>query len=217
MWWRGVVGALASASGLLVVLSGCAVVRPARPPAESGRVQVGVASWYGPGFHRQPTSSGEIYDQHSLTAAHPTLPLGTRAAVTNLANGRSVEVRINDRGPFHGDRVIDLSYAAAREIDLIGPGTGMVRLEVLGPPGTPTSARYCVQVGSFAEQRRALQARTALAEAFPDTYVARLRDEDGHYYRVRLGPYELRGVAEARAAQVSQLGWPAVVVEEVYR
>ena len=92
-------------------------------PSAAG-VQVGVASWYGPGFHGRRTANGEIYDQYELTAAHRTLPLGTRAMVTNLDNGRSVEVRINDRGPFVDGRVIDLSYGAARAHRHDRPGHG---------------------------------------------------------------------------------------------
>src|SRR6059036_2556401 len=120
----------------LVGASGCALVRAPAPPITDG-VQVGVASWYGPGFHGNRTANGEIYDQYELTAAHPSLALGTRAMVTNLTNGRAVEVRINDRGPFVGGRAIDLSYAAARSIDMIGPGTARVRVEVLGRASRP--------------------------------------------------------------------------------
>lgn len=100
------------------------------PPAPAG-VQTGRASWYGTPHHGRKTASGEIYDMHQLTAAHRTLPLGTRVKVTNAANGRSVVVRINDRGPYIGGRIIDLSQAAAREIGAIGAGVFSVRLEVL--------------------------------------------------------------------------------------
>jgi rare lipoprotein A len=91
----------------------------------------GVASWYGQPHHGQPTASGERFNMYELTAAHRTLPLGTRVRVTNLSNGRSVVVTITDRGPFVKGRIIDLSYAAARRIGLIGPGTAPVQLEVL--------------------------------------------------------------------------------------
>ena len=106
--------------------------RPPRRRRSRAASRTGVASWYGPGFHGRRTANGEVYDQYELTAAHRTLPLGTRVCVTNLDNGRSVEVRINDRGPFVGGRVIDLSYAAARVIGMIGPGRpARVRVEVL--------------------------------------------------------------------------------------
>src|SRR2546426_6318884 len=117
----------------LVGAAGCTLFREPAPPPIVGGVQVGVASWYGPGFHGNRTANGEIYDQYELTAAHPSLPLGTRVMVTNITNGRAVEVRINDRGPFVDGRAIDLSYAAARTIGMVGPGTVRVRIEVLGP------------------------------------------------------------------------------------
>jgi rare lipoprotein A len=105
------------------------------PPAESprpGLVATGVASWYGPGYNGKKTSSGERFDQDGLTAAHATWAFGTRVRVTFPTTGRSVVVRINDRFPNHKGRVIDLSRGAAKEIGLIGPGTGKVRLEVVG-------------------------------------------------------------------------------------
>src|SRR5262245_55649791 len=115
-------GAAAGALAVVLVLQACTTTRPATPPVVDGHQQ-GIASWYGPGFHGRRTANGEVYDQYELTAAHQTLPLGTRVLVTSLTNGRSVEVRINDRGPFVGGRVIDLSYGAARVIDMGGPGT----------------------------------------------------------------------------------------------
>src|SRR6059036_2213608 len=127
-WWWGALGLAVSLGA-----TGCTLLRePAPPPIVNG-VQVGVASWYGPGFHGNRTANGEIYDQYELTAAHPSLPLGTRVMVTNLENGRAVQVRVNDRGPFVDGRAIDLSYAAARTIGMVGPGTVRVRIEVLGP------------------------------------------------------------------------------------
>lgn len=98
-----------------------------------GYREVGVASWYGPGFHNRPTSSGERFDQEAMTAAHRSLPLGTRVRVTNLENGRSVVVRINDRGPFRDirNRIIDLSYRAARELRIVAPGTSRVEVRAL--------------------------------------------------------------------------------------
>jgi rare lipoprotein A len=98
-------------------------------PAQGRPFQEGLAVWYGPGFHGKRTASGEIYDMHALTAAHPTLPFGTRVRVTNPKNGRSVVVRINDRGPFGGRYIIDLSYAAAKAIGALS--ATRVRLEVL--------------------------------------------------------------------------------------
>jgi rare lipoprotein A len=131
-----------STFGLCLILGGCATSRATRPPPptevrpEPGPPagQTGEASWYGEPHHGRPTASGEIYDMYKLTAAHRTLPLGTRVLVTNLKNGRAVEVRINDRGPSVDGRIIDLSYAAARELGGVSGGTIPVRIRVLSTP-----------------------------------------------------------------------------------
>ena len=123
---------------LVVATAGCSMPPmtdwPAIPVTPSPELEVGTASWYGPGFHGRQTSSGERYDSYELTAAHRKLPLGTRARVTNLDNGRRIHVRINDRGPYVDGRIIDLSYAAARRLSLITPGTGRVSIEPLSVP-----------------------------------------------------------------------------------
>jgi rare lipoprotein A len=119
---------------LALVGPACATKAYRFPPPEApaaGTVQEGVASWYGPGYHGKKTSSGEVFDQDALTAAHPYWAFGTRVKVTFLQTGKSVVVRINDRFPSHKGRVIDLSRGAARAIGLIGPGTGKVRLEIV--------------------------------------------------------------------------------------
>jgi len=129
--------ALAGAAALLLVAgaAGCGSrVPPASsPPAPAGRTQTGLASWYGPTFHGRKTSSGEPYNMLGLTAAHRTLPFGTFVHVTNLANDRSLVVRINDRGPFVKGRIIDLSYTAAKILDLTTSGVVKVRLRVVDP------------------------------------------------------------------------------------
>jgi rare lipoprotein A len=130
---RGVVS-LGLALTVVLPLSGCAhhyKFPPAQAPSV-GLIEVGVASWYGPGYNGKRTSSGERFDQDDLTAAHASWQFGTRVRVTFLSTGRSVVVRINDRFPNHKGRVIDLSRGAARQIGLIGPGTGRVRLEIVG-------------------------------------------------------------------------------------
>jgi rare lipoprotein A len=112
-------------------------------PAAGTTIARGTASWYGPGFAGRPTASGEQYDMRGLTAAHPSLPFGTLVQVTNVENGRQVVVRINDRGPFSHGRIIDLSYGAARELDMVGPGTAEVELAVVGrmdPAALPAPA-----------------------------------------------------------------------------
>ncbi len=121
--------ALAAALLLAAGTLGCATTRGA---ALSRQQQVGIASYYAHAHHGRRTASGETFDMDAMTAAHRTLPFGTRLRVTNLANGRRAVVRINDRGPFKGKRIIDLSYAAARELGMVGDGTARVRLEVIG-------------------------------------------------------------------------------------
>src|SRR4030066_707835 len=113
---------------------------------ESKEVQFGVASWYGGEFHGRPTSSGEVYDMYQLTCAHNTLPLGTMVMVTNLENGKSVELKVNDRGPFVKGRIIDVSYAAAKMLDMCEKGTALVKVEVLGPV-IEEIQRFTLQVG----------------------------------------------------------------------
>jgi rare lipoprotein A len=109
-------------------------------PSSEGHVERGTASWYGPGFHSQSTSMGERYDMYAMTAAHKTLPLPAYAEVTNLRNGRKVVVRINDRGPFVGDRIIDLSYTAAARLDMLLQGTAPVEVRVITPRAGSGSA-----------------------------------------------------------------------------
>ncbi len=219
----------------LVGAAGCALHAPSPPPITNG-VQTGVASWYGPGFHGNRTANGEIYDQYELTAAHPSLPLGTRVMVTNLENGRAVQVRINDRGPFVGGRAIDLSYASARLLGMVGPGTARVRIEVLGPvvlataapvpaPPPPSPARpppppevapgaYSVAVAALSDPDKAQHLRQVLARRFPDVFVSPLPGTRGRYYRVRIGPYPERAAALEHAARVVRLGYPALLVDE---
>ena len=137
----------AALTGLALVTAGCAgVVGQAPPAAATGRpapmvaratpreprvVQTGKASWYGEAHQGKPTASGEPFDMNALTAAHRTLPLGTRVRVTNLANGRAVDVRVNDRGPVIEDRIIDLSFAAARALDAVDDGVFRVQIAVV--------------------------------------------------------------------------------------
>jgi rare lipoprotein A len=218
-WWAEVGEQLARGRTIALVLVAatlCACSRAVVAPTP-GHPQSGVASWYGPGFHGQPTSSGTIYDQHALTAAHPKLPLGTRARVTNLENGKSVEVLINDRGPFAKGRVIDLSYAAAHEIGMVGPGTARVQIDVVARPANGAShVAYCVQVGAFGEEEKARALRSRLAPQYDDVYISPVQAPD-RMYRVRVGPYAERQRAESCAATLAELGLPAVVTEEPQR
>jgi rare lipoprotein A len=204
----------------VLLAAGCAT-HSMQPPS----TLEGVASWYGPGFHGGRTASGETYDQHRLTAAHRTWPLGTQARVTNLDNGRSVTVRINDRGPYVDGRVLDLSYAAARALDMVGTGTGNVRIEPLLEVGEPLGVvGFAVQVAAFGDAARASAYRddvATLAElrggslSQPRENVYVVRDASRPVHRVRVGPYTQRGEAELVAASLERRGVEAIVVEEV--
>jgi rare lipoprotein A len=179
--------------------------------------QTGIASWYGPGFHGKATASGAIYNQNDLTAAHQTLPLGSRVMVTNLDNGRATELLINDRGPFAKGRIIDLSYAAAEALGMIGPGTIPVRVDVLESPKkilfVRASLDYTLQLGSFAQLENAQNLRDRLAKSYADVTIIPLQAKDATYYRVQLGNFSNRADAEERARQVSQAGFPVIVME----
>src|SRR5262245_5579535 len=178
----------------LALVAGCSVpaskVRVPTPP-ETRLRQTGIASWYGPGFHGKATANGEIYDQNQFTAAHQTLPLGTRVMVTNLENGSATEVMINDRGPFAKGRIIDLSYAAAQAISMVGPGTALVRVDVIDSPTRLRVIRpsldYTLQLGSFSRLENAQQLREQVTKSFGDVSIATLQSKDTTYYRVHLG------------------------------
>jgi rare lipoprotein A len=194
------------ACGLLAILfaAGCA---SSRPPREGVVFERGMASWYGPGFHGRYTASGERYDMQALTAAHRTLPFGTLVEVHNLENGRTVRVRINDRGPFKKNRIIDLSRAAARALDMLGPGTAPVELVAVGR--VPVEPRaFAVQVGAFQDAERAAQLAADLCHDFPDVQVR----SDDVWHRVQVGAFATRSQAESLAEELDARGFRAVVV-----
>lgn len=174
---------------LLLAAAACAGRRPV--PAgnvEPGWSQEGTASWYGPRFHGRPTASGETFDMEAMTAAHPSLPLGTRIRVTVLETGRRTVLRVNDRGPFVDDRILDVSRAAARRLGFLEEGTARVRVEVVGSP--PDC--WEVQVGSYAE---AGNAREVLRRLRREDEPARLEDGPRGFTRVVAGPYGDRAEA----------------------
>jgi rare lipoprotein A len=177
----------------------------------------GVASWYGKKFHGRDTSSGERYDMYAMTAAHKTLPLPTIARVTNLNNGKSVIVRINDRGPFVKNRLIDMSYAAALELDMTGAGTAMVEVETLTAGKADASksiasiandpnSRMYLQVGAFGEQGNA----RSLAERLNSNGISKVSVHESNgespvLYRVRIGPVDSVGEYDQIVRQVETL------------
>lgn len=155
-------------------------------PTPVGYIEEGNASWYGNPFNGHRSSNGEIYDMHQLTAAHRTLPFDTMVRVTNLNNGKSTTVRITDRGPFVANRIIDLSLAAARAIESVGPGVVPVRLEVLGNVDV-TVGFFTVQVGAFRDPANAERLLDRLALSYTPVFIQQYDSPDGTYYRVRVG------------------------------
>ena len=160
--------------------------KPAATPAPSGYTEEGNASWYGVPFHGRHASNGEIYDMYKLTAAHRTLPFETMVRVTNLNNGKSTVVRITDRGPFVDNRIIALTFAAAQEVDSVGPGVVPVRVEVLVGVD-PTAGFFTVQVGAFRDRSNAERLRDRLNASYSPIFIQQYDSPDGIFYRVRVG------------------------------
>lgn len=168
-------------------------------------VQYGVASWYGGEFHGRATSSGEIYDMYQLTCAHNTLPLGTTVMVTNLENGRSLELKVNDRGPFVKERIIDVSYAASQMLGIWSKGTAPVKVEVLNLAIEPV-LRYTLQVGSFTDEMNAQKLAEQLRRNFENVHVSTVETPTQKYHRVRIGQFDTKEAALIIAEKLSQLG-----------
>jgi rare lipoprotein A len=177
-----------------------------------GRTEEGKASWYGIPFHGRRASNGEIYDMHKLTAAHRTLPFETVVRVTNVTNGKSTVVRITDRGPFVDNRIIDLSMAAAEEIESIGPGVVPVRLEILSAID-PTAGFFTVQVGAFRERGNAERLRERLRAEYSPIFIQPFETPDGAFYRVRVGKVPGEEAAQQFGEKLREReGFRAIVV-----
>lgn len=202
------------------------------PPS---RVEVGIASWYGKGFHGRLTANGEVYDMHQVSAAHRTADLGTYALVTNLENGQAIHVRINDRGPYKRNRILDLSYEAARQIDLVRSGSARVKVEFLDdalPPLTPEAIPLSVaqegralpvsqmleaqplvvQAGAYRNQDNAVRVHKTLTALFPNVWIAMAPEISQPLHRVRLGPFQDRATAERVVHEVAARGYAGVIV-----
>ena len=198
---------------LSVLAAGCGnkpkIVLPPPTPARIGSAERGTASWYGEPYHGRRTSNGEVYDMDGLTAAHLSLPFGTVVRIRNLSNDRSVDVRINDRGPFLKGRLIDVSREAARRIEMIGPGTTRVEVTVLAAPQDPVAvispqpcvaaAGYAVQVGAFASRPNAQSLATALESDFP-VMIQSATANGRTVHRVLVGGGSARAEAESLLA-----------------
>ncbi|HEX9201725.1 MAG TPA: septal ring lytic transglycosylase RlpA family protein [Acidobacteriaceae bacterium] len=149
--------------------------------------ETGLASWYGPPYHNRKGADGTIYDQNAMTAAHRTLPMGSIVRVTNLSNNESVVVRITDRGPFIDGRILDLSLAAAKAVDIYRPGTARVRVEAFAPPehpGVDPAGRWCVQIGAFLDQTEAIRLKNDLMRRYTTAKVIEFAGPTGHWVRI---------------------------------
>jgi len=166
-------------------------------PDARGFKQTGIASWYGEDFHGKKTSSGEIYDMYAESAAHKTLPLGTIVRVRNLDNNREMEIRINDRGPFVAGRVIDLSYACAAKLGVVGPGTVPIELAAVGTTalaaGTGAGAsdfyyqgNFTIQVGAFSDRNNAEKLKIKLEKSYQNAHIQPFDTGREIFYRVRV-------------------------------
>jgi rare lipoprotein A len=155
-------------------------------PDEGSVFEEGKASWYGAPFHGRQASNGEIYDMNKLTAAHRTLPFNTVVRVINTTNGKSTTVRITDRGPFVDNRIIDLSFAAAKQIDLVGPGVALVQLVILSAID-PNDGYFTVQIGAFRDRANAERLRDRLRTTYSPVAIQETGSADSALFRVRVG------------------------------
>ena len=213
--WNG--GSGEQKVGRLYVIAGRTYV----PERDDDYDEIGVSSWYGPNFHGLPTANGETFDQNALSAAHTTLPIPSMIEVTNLDNGRTAILRLNDRGPFADDRILDVSRAAAVELGFLQQGLTRVRVRYLGPPegvapaGTVApsrivasnnpNARYRVQAGAFSERRNAEALRRRLASA-GDVRIEDVRSGGRRVYRVFVGDDLARPDADTLSRDLSRFG-----------
>ena len=222
-YWRIVGRCFVFCSILAFLLCGCSSTEPPPPtppghpkPYKVGRTwykplphansfrQYGRASWYGTEFHGKKTANGEIYNMYAMTAAHKTLPFDTYVSVKNVENDKKVNVRINDRGPFARGRIIDLSYAAAKKLGIVGPGTAYVKIVALSrsirsdmsssntesyPTTNLYEGNFTVQIGAFGEKKNAERLRKELARTYENVYITSYFNGKDTVYRVKVGKY----------------------------
>ncbi|MDZ7716011.1 MAG: septal ring lytic transglycosylase RlpA family protein [Balneolaceae bacterium] len=207
-----------STSLLLIFLTSCGMTgrvnkKGSIPAGKGETIETGVASWYGPNFHGKLTANGETYDMNGLTAAHRTLPFNTVLRVENQDNGQSVVVRINDRGPFAKNRIIDLSKGAAQKIDMLGPGTANVKLVLL--EGDLENSRttnlkvatYTVQLGSYQTERDALNH----AQKIRNARIEEIKLDGETIYRVYYGIYTDKDKAKNKRNELRRNGFDCFV------
>ena len=197
----------------VVALAGCghkkrARVRPPSPPrtpvvVQLGDTEEGIASWYGHPYHGRAAADGEIYDMEKMTAAHRTLPFNTWVRVYDLDNQRTAEVRIIDRGPFVDGRIIDLSHAAARDLEMIGPGVARVRIEIIRTPPVASQGLFAVQVGAFRDRANAERLRSKMEALYGSARLLQ-RAENPAVWRVLVGAETSQDAANRLAERIRQ-------------
>ena len=195
----------------VVILQACTASR-----YETGSA---VASWYGPEFHGKPTASGELYNMYAYTCAHKEYPFGTILKVINLSNNESVTCIVNDRGPFVSGRDIDLSYSAAKEIGLIGPGTSRVWIQYMGRDNSyKREVQYAlsegpltIQVGSFRDRANADRLKRVLTFKYGNVYIREADIRGKRFYRVRIGRFQLKSEAGQLAETLAEEGYPVMI------
>lgn len=192
-------------------------------PSAEGYVEEGIASWYGPDFHGKPTACGETFDMHAMTAAHKTLPLGTYVKVTDLENGKSIIVRVNDRGPFVSGRIIDLSSQASQMLGVRQRGVAQVRVEAVEvaseerfgkntfwkvePVPSLRYGLFAIQIGSFKEAANAYRLKQNLTSNFKTIQILPFSHEGNLFYRVQVGTYEDLIMAQQEMQKLRQNGF----------
>jgi rare lipoprotein A len=229
-FWRQMVQITGAAALIAAApyLASCAVIEvPLAPPVQTAPAQepaavqgspevyreTGTASWYGKEFHGRKTANGEIFDMYGISAAHRMLPLGTTIRVTNLDNYKSIKVTVNDRGPFARNRVLELSYGAAKELGFVAQGTARVKVEALEPVQDP-GALYTVQAAVFAELENARMLKDRLSKRFEVTSIVPFESNIGKFFRVRVGAYASEEKAELIAGKLMMEGLEPIVVRK---
>lgn len=182
------------------------------PASEQTYRETGTAGWYGKELHGRKTASGEVFDLYGLSAAHRTLPLGTVVHVTNLDNFKSINVRINDRGPFIKSRFLDLSYGAAKELGFVAQGIARVRIETLD--AVRDRAQYTVQAAVFTEEENARMLKERLNTKFEVVTIVPFDTNIARFYRVRVGAYASEERAELVAGKLTREGLEPIVVRK---
>lgn len=187
---------------------------------EQYRKQV-IASWYGRDFHGKPTASGEIYNMHGMTCAHKELPFGTRLRVVNTANNLETECVVNDRGPFIAGRELDMSYGAAKNIEMIGPGTALVNIEATGRDMryvqyikySGSDGPLTIQIGSFSDADNAKRLKLGLELRYQDVYIMKANVKGSPWYRVRIGKFKARDDAADLGRKLAEEGYPVLITK----